>query len=155
VRVLTRVLSALRRTPATGGAAAGAGLPAGMIPAGKIARRARRPEPPPAAAPALDLELIARRDRLIERFVLMQAELGGLYYEMAIRDHVRADVLAGKAAELQRVDAELAQVERFMHGEDERPAGRCSGCGAPHGQADVFCSQCGRPLHAQTNGAAP
>jgi hypothetical protein len=153
--VVTRVLAALRRTPATAGAAAGAGLPEGMIPAGKIARRARQPVPPPEPAGAVDLGLGARRDRLIERFVLMQAELGGLYYEMAIRDHVRADVLAGKAAELQRVDLELAQVERFMRGDDERPAGRCSSCGAPHGHAGVFCSQCGRPLHAQANGTAP
>jgi hypothetical protein len=154
MRAVTRVLSALRRRPA-GGAAAGAGLPAGMIPAGKIARRARRPEPPPEPASAVDLELVARRDRLIERFVLMQAELGGLYYEMAIRDHVRADVLAGKAAELQRVDIELAQVERFMRGDDERLAGQCPSCGAPHGHADVFCAQCGQPLRSRTNGTAP
>ena len=37
----------------------------------------------------------------------MQSELGGLFYEMAIRDHVRMDVLIDKAAALQRVDAEL------------------------------------------------
>ena len=37
----------------------------------------------------------------------MQADLGGAFYEMAIRDHVRMDVLTRKAAELQRVDAEL------------------------------------------------
>jgi hypothetical protein len=154
--VVTRALNALRRrTPPTTGAATGAGLPEDMIPAGKIARRARQAVPPPEPAGAVDLELVARRDRLIERFVLMQAELGGLYYEMAIRDHVRADVLAGKAAELQRVDLELAQVERFMRGDDARPAGRCSSCGAPHGDAGVFCSQCGRPLHAHTNGTAP
>jgi hypothetical protein len=147
----TRLLSALRRGPD----AAGAGLPAGMIPATKIARRARRPEPAPEPASAIDLELVAQRDRLIERFVLMQAELGGLYYEMAIRDHVRADVLAGKAAELQRVDLELAQVERFMRGEGEALAGRCTSCGAPHGRADAFCSQCGHSLHAHANGTAP
>ena len=42
----------------------------------------------------------------------MQADLGGAFYEMAIRDHVRLDVLTRKAAELQRVDAELLAVER-------------------------------------------
>jgi hypothetical protein len=154
MRTVTRVFSALRRRPA-GGGAAGAGLPAGMIPAARIARRARRPEPPQEPASAVDLELVARRDRLIERFVLMQAELGGLYYEMAIRDHVRADVLAGKAAELQRVDLELAQVERFMRGDDERLAGQSPGCGAPHGHGDLFCAQCGHSLRAHANGSAP
>jgi hypothetical protein len=64
-----------------------------------------------------DPELIARRDRLMERFAVMQSDLGGLYYEMAIRDHLRLDVLARKAAELQRVDIELAQVERLLSGE--------------------------------------
>ena len=44
----------------------------------------------------------------------MQADLGGAFYEMAIRDHVRMDVLTRKAAELQRVDAELLAVERVL-----------------------------------------
>ena len=43
----------------------------------------------------------------------MQSELGGLFYEMAIRDHVQMDVLIEKAAALQRVDAELAQLEHL------------------------------------------
>ena len=47
----------------------------------------------PAAVPAADPELLAQRDRLVERFAIMQCELGGLFYEMAIRDHVRMDVL--------------------------------------------------------------
>ena len=64
-----------------------------------------------------DPELLARRDRLIERFAVMQSDLGGLYYEMAIRDHLRLDILARKAAELQRVDFELAQVEELLRGE--------------------------------------
>jgi hypothetical protein len=91
-----------------------------------------------------DPDLSARRDRLVERFVVMQAQLGGLYYEMAIRDHVRDDVLARKAAELQRVDLELAQVERALRGEDA--AGACPSCAAPYSRADAFCSQCGHPL---------
>ena len=44
----------------------------------------------------------------------MQSELGGLFYEMAVRDHVRLEVLTQKAAELQRVDAELGQLERLL-----------------------------------------
>ena len=45
-------------------------------------------------------ELVAQRERLTERFALMQSELGGLFYEMAIRDHVQMDVLIAKAAAL-------------------------------------------------------
>ena len=44
----------------------------------------------------------------------MQSELGGLFYEMAIRDHIRLEVLVPKAAELQRIDAELGQLELLM-----------------------------------------
>jgi hypothetical protein len=61
-----------------------------------------------------DPGLEAQRDRLIERFALMQSELGGLFYEMAIRDHVRLDVLVAKAAALQAVDTELAEVEALL-----------------------------------------
>jgi len=73
-------------------------------------RRRRAAEPDAGAAP--DPDLLAQRDRLIERFAVMQSELGGLFYEMAIRDHVRMNILIQKAAELQRVEAELAAIER-------------------------------------------
>jgi len=59
-------------------------------------------------------ELAAERERLTERFVLMQAELGGLFYEMAIRDHLQLDLLVERAAAMQRVDAELQAVERQL-----------------------------------------
>lgn len=59
-------------------------------------------------------DLIVQRDRLLEKFTVMQADLGGAFYEMAIRDHVRMDVLTRKAAELQRVDAELLATERLL-----------------------------------------
>ena len=55
----------------------------------------------------------------------MQADLGGAFYEMAIRDHVRMDVLTRKAAELQRVDAELLAVERMLELERADAAGLC------------------------------
>jgi hypothetical protein len=61
-----------------------------------------------------DLELETRREQLIERFTLMQLELGGLFYEMAIRDHLELDVLAAKSAALQRLDLELAEVQRLL-----------------------------------------
>src|SRR5699024_3829055 len=84
--------------------------------------------------------------RLTERFTMMQADLGGVFYEMAIRDHVRMDVLTRKAAELQRVDAELAEVERLLQGYEGPPAGACPSCAAPHGTAARFCSRCGTVL---------
>ena len=91
-------------------------------------------------------ELIGQRDRLLEKFTVMQADLGGAFYEMAIRDHVRLDVLTRKAAELQRVDAELLAVERVLELERADAAGLCPGCGAPYGHAVRFCAQCGTPL---------
>jgi hypothetical protein len=59
-------------------------------------------------------ELESRRERLTERFALLQSELGGLFYEMAIRDHLQLDLLIARAAALQRVDDELRQVEREL-----------------------------------------
>ncbi len=91
-------------------------------------------------------ELVAQRDRLLEKFTVMQADLGGAFYEMAIRDHVRLDVLTRKAAELQQVDAELLAVERVLELERADAAGLCPGCGAPYGHAVRFCAQCGTPL---------
>lgn len=98
-------------------------------------------------------ELIAQRDRLLEKFTVMQADLGGAFYEMAIRDHVRLDVLTRKAAELQRVDAELLAVERVLELERADAAGLCPGCGAPYGHAVRFCAQCGTPLVPTEAGA--
>ena len=66
------------------------------------------------SAASVKEDLVAQRERLTERFALMQSELGGLFYEMAIRDHVRLDVLTARAAALQQVDIELAQVERLL-----------------------------------------
>ncbi len=76
----------------------------------------------------------------------MQADLGGAFYEMAIRDHVRMDVLTRKAAELQRVDAELLALERMLELERSDAAGNCPSCGTPYGHAVRFCAQCGHSL---------
>jgi len=95
-----------------------------------------------------DPELVAQRERLTERFALMQSELGGLFYEMAIRDHVQLDVLVAKAAELQRVDAELGQVEHLLATGDGALGGHCPSCGAAHARGAGFCSQCGTALQA-------
>lgn len=96
--------------------------------------------------PAENTELLAQRDRLLEKFTVMQADLGGAFYEMAIRDHVRLDVLTRKAAELQRVDAELLAVERLLELERSDAAGLCPSCGSPYGPAVRFCPQCGTSL---------
>jgi hypothetical protein len=100
----------------------------------------------PAEKPEESTELVAQRDRLLEKFTIMQADLGGAFYEMAIRDHVRMDVLTRKAAELQRVDAELLGVERLLELERADAAGMCPSCGAPFGPAVRFCGQCGHVL---------
>jgi predicted RNA-binding Zn-ribbon protein involved in translation (DUF1610 family) len=91
-------------------------------------------------------ELRAQRDRLLEKFTIMQADLGGAFYEMAIRDHVRMDVLTRKAAELQRVDAELLAVERTLELQEVDAAGLCPSCGSPYSPAVRFCPQCGQSL---------
>jgi hypothetical protein len=123
-----------------------------------ILRRPSRPQKPveePKAKPAVSpekpeesAELTAQRDRLLEKFTIMQADLGGAFYEMAIRDHVRMDVLTRRAAELQRVDAELLAVERLLELERADAAGICPSCGAPFGPAVRFCGQCGHVLVA-------
>jgi hypothetical protein len=112
-------------------------------PAPKAAKAAEPKEPIEKDESA---ELIAQRDRLLEKFTVMQADLGGAFYEMAIRDHVRLDVLTKKAAELQRVDAELLAVERVLELERADAAGLCPSCGAPYGHGVRFCAQCGNPL---------
>jgi hypothetical protein len=100
----------------------------------------------PNRRPAVDPELLAQRDRLIERFAIMQSDLGGLFYEMAIRDHVRMEVLIPKAAELQRVDAELGQLERMVESGSATVGGECPSCGAMYAHGAAFCAQCAHPL---------
>jgi hypothetical protein len=136
------------------------GPPRFPIPGRRKADKGPKPPQTPAeAAKEADqreedsAELIAQRDRLLEKFTVMQADLGGAFYEMAIRDHVRLDVLTRKAAELQRVDAELLAVERVLELERADAAGLCPGCGAPYGHAVRFCAQCGTPLVPTEAGA--
>ena len=79
----------------------------------------------------------------------MQADLGGAFYEMAIRDHVRIDVLTRKAAELQRVDCRAAQRSSgLLELERTGAAGLCANCGAPYGAR-------GPVLLAVRDGAGP
>jgi hypothetical protein len=108
------------------------------------------PAPAPAAgAPSPSAELLAQRERLTERFALMQSELGGLFYEMAVRDHITLEVLIEKAAALQRVDIELAQLGYLLDSGDRSIGGHCPSCGLAHARGAAFCSQCASPLEQQ------
>lgn len=97
-------------------------------------------------------ELAQRRDRLAARLAELQWDLGGLAYEMAIRDHFRLDVLVRRAADLQQVDAELAEVERMLRLDDAGAAGACGRCGALYARGAVFCWQCGNDLMPRSEG---
>ena len=115
---------------------------------GMRSRLRRGSHPGEAAEPgrASEESLAAERDRLATRFTVMQSELGGLFYEMAIRDHVRLDVLLPKAAALQRLDAELAQVEHLLADGASAVGGRCGQCGTAHARGAAFCAHCGQAL---------
>ena len=92
------------------------------------------------------MDLMQRREQLRARFAELQWDLGGLAYEMAIRDHFRLDVLVRRAALLQERDAELAEVERLLRLEESASAGSCPHCAAPHSRGALFCWQCGATL---------
>ena len=91
-------------------------------------------------------ELRRRRDALAEQVTELHWDLGGLAYEMAIRDHFRLDVLVRRAAMLQERDAELAEVERLLRMEQDGVAGNCPSCAAPHSRGAPYCWQCGAAL---------
>jgi hypothetical protein len=108
-----------------------------------------RPPGPPAGsaqAPAAPSALQRRRDALAAEVTELHWDLGGLAYEMAVRDHFRLDVLVRRAAILQERDAELAEVERLLRMESEGIAGSCPNCSAPHSRGAVYCWQCGATL---------
>jgi hypothetical protein len=112
--------------------------------------RARRNGHTEAASPAVDpdrtIDLRRRRDQLSARMAELQWDLGGLVYEMAIRDSINTGVILQRAAALQDVDAELGEVERILRMEETGAAGECRTCGAPHSSGAVYCWQCGSPL---------
>jgi hypothetical protein len=98
------------------------------------------------------VDLKRRRDQLNARVAELQWDLGGLVYEMAVRDRIRVDVIVQRAAILQDADAELGEVERILRLEETGTAGACASCGAPHSIGASFCWQCGQPLLAQVPG---
>jgi hypothetical protein len=91
-------------------------------------------------------ELRRERVRLAERVASLTWDLGGLAYEMAIRDHYRLDVLARRAAELQQADAQLGEVERLLASAQDGVGGACRACGAVHSRGAAYCWRCGAPL---------
>src|ERR1700760_4559480 len=134
-----------------------------MVPAATSA-----PAPAPGALPSSSAaddrlpapersELRRRRDALAEQVTELHWDLGGLAYEMAIRDHFRLDVLVRRAAVLQERDAELAEVERLLRMDEQGAAGSCPQCLAPHSRGAVYCWQCGTPLMQRlpSDSAAP
>jgi hypothetical protein len=107
--------------------------------------------PSPAVGQELLVDLERRRDQLIARVAELQWDLGGLVYEMAIRNQIKVEVLVKRAVALQDADAELSEVERIVRTEETGTAGTCSNCSAPHSSGATFCWQCGQPLLAQVS----
>jgi len=123
------------------GSAPGASALSPAFPAARAALPASVATGPSAAGQpvAAHSELGRRRDALAAQVIELHWDLGGLAYEMAIRDHFRLDVLV-------RRDAELAELERLLALEERAIAGGCADCGAPHSRGAVYCWQCGATL---------
>jgi hypothetical protein len=132
------------------------------------------PPPPPAPLPPGGgqaqgpAELAERRSALARELAEAQWDLGGLAYEMAIRDHFRLDVLSRQAAKLQQLDARLGEVEHLLRLDTTGAAGACPQCGTLYARGALFCSHCAFQLVATAvaggvsvappangNGAAP
>ena len=119
-------------------------------------RKASAPVPPPPPVPSRALsdaygqefvvDLQRRRDQLVAKVAELQWDLGGLVYEMAVRNRISIEVLVKRAVELQDADAELNEVERIVRMEETGTAGSCGSCGAPHSSGATFCWQCGNSL---------
>jgi uncharacterized OB-fold protein len=56
------------------------------------------------------------------------------------------DVLVKRAAEMQRLDAELAAVQRLLDTGDTTAAGNCPACGAVYARGAAYCAHCATPL---------
>jgi hypothetical protein len=131
-------------------------------PAKKAPVDAKQPSPALAASSTLTaaygkefvIDLERRRDQLVARVAELQWDLGGLVYEMAIRNAIKVDVMVKRAVVLQDADAELSEVERILRMDETGAAGACKSCGAPHSSGATFCWQCGKPLLEQVSGDA-
>lgn len=140
-----------------------------MIPGPRLPRRRPRASAPTGVQPAVPtgsappspaigqevmVDLERRRDQLIARVAELQWDLGGLAYEMAVRNQMKVDLLVRRAVALQDADAELAEVERIVRTEETGTAGACAKCGAPHSSGATYCWQCGQSLLEQVSSDA-
>lgn len=108
--------------------------------------------PPRRDEATMAISLEPRRRELAARVAELQWDLGGLAYEMAIRDHIRVELLVERAAAMQALDAELGEVERVMRMEQAGAAGACPSCAALHSRGAAYCWQCGNALVAAAAG---
>jgi hypothetical protein len=123
----------------------------GAAPAPGGAKQSTSSAPP---QPEITVDLERRRDQLVARVAELQWDLGGLVYEMAVRNRIDVEVLVKRAVALQDADAELSEVERIVRMEQTGTAGSCAACGAPHSTGATFCWQCGQPLLRQVSSDA-
>jgi len=111
---------------------------------------------PPALNSAYGEEFIVdlerRREQLVARVAELQWDLGGLVYEMIVRNSIDVEVIVKRAVPLQDADAELSEVERSLRTQQTGTAGLCTSCGAPHSSGASVCWQCGKPILAQVSG---
>lgn len=98
------------------------------------------------------VDLQRRREQLVAKVAELQWDLGGLVYEMTVRNSIDVEVIVKRAVPLQDADAELSEVERILRMEQTGTAGVCAGCGAPHSSGATFCWQCGKPILTQVSG---
>jgi hypothetical protein len=105
------------------------------------------------SAGAAEGDMARKRDRVARELAELQYDLGGLAYEMAIRDHFRLDALVRVAARIQELDGELGELERLMALNEAGASGSCAECGALHGRSAFFCWKCGTQLVSETNGS--
>ena len=81
---------------------------------GSAATRSATPTAPATTEHELTVDLERRRDQLVARVAELQWDLGGLVYEMAVRNQIEVEVLVKRAVALQDADAELSEVERIV-----------------------------------------
>lgn len=104
----------------------------------------------PGDQATVDSALTAKRDRLVEKFTAHQLDLGGVLYEMAIRDSVVMPVLLERAAAMQAVESDLKAAQAAVDTAQAALAaasGRtCAACSAVSTDGGKFCSSCGAQL---------
>jgi hypothetical protein len=134
-------------TPAANPAEAGA---PGKGVRGKKRRKAGGAVPGPSGRRVGERELLQKRDELARLFAELQWDLGGIAYEMAIRDHYNPELLNRQVARLREVDAQLGQIERVLKMGEAGAAGTCASCGALQARGAVYCWRCGKEVKPAT-----